>query len=64
MTPFEASCARIRQEAHAIASDMNLISMVSNSLDLSKYDLRQSEKELRRAADAIAEICNSQHEPN
>jgi len=57
MTPFEAGCARIRQEAHAIASDTNLLVQLRNeTLDLSHYDLSAAERELRQAADQVSEL--------
>jgi hypothetical protein len=55
MNVFELEVQKIRSASTAIASGLHIIANVG-PCDLTAYDLKQSEKALRAAADLIAEI--------
>lgn len=52
---FELEVQKIRSASNAIASGLHLIENIG-PCDLTAYDLKQTEKSLRAAADRIAEI--------
>ncbi len=56
-TAFEHEIMKIRVTSRNIESSLNLITMNAlGPFDLTAYDLRQTEKSLRRSADMVAEL--------